>query len=44
MEMKPKIKHKKRGLVSFANNGNNQHGSQVNLPCFNAIILEVILC
>lgn len=28
MEMKPKIKHKKKGLISFANNGNNLHGSQ----------------
>ncbi len=29
MELKPKIKHKKKGLISFANNGSNMHGSQV---------------
>lgn len=27
-EMKPRIKHKKRGTVSMANNGDNLHGSQ----------------
>lgn len=27
-EMKPRVKHKKRGTVSMVNNGNNQHGSQ----------------
>ena len=34
MEMKPKIKHTKRGLISFVNNGNNQHGSQVNIAFY----------
>ena len=29
MEMKPRIKHTKKGLVSYVNNGNHQHGSQV---------------
>ena len=28
--MKPRIKHKKRGTVSMANNGDNLHGSQVS--------------
>eukprot|EP00794_Sanderia_malayensis_P000555 gene555-1212_t len=28
MELKPKIRHKKKGLISFANNGSNMHGSQ----------------
>ena len=28
-EMKPKIKHKKRGLISMVDNGHHQHGSQV---------------
>ena len=31
MEVKPKIRHNKKGLISFANNGNNQHGSQVSM-------------
>ena len=34
MELKPKIKHTKRGLISFVNNGNNQHGSQVRIQEF----------
>ncbi len=29
-EIKPRIKHKKRGTVSMANNGDNLHGSQVS--------------
>ena len=29
-ETKPRIKHKKRGTVSMANNGDNLHGSQVS--------------
>ena len=29
-EAKPRIKHKKRGTVSMANNGDNLHGSQVS--------------
>ena len=28
-EIKPRIKHKKKGTVSMANNGDNLHGSQV---------------
>lgn len=30
-ETKPRIKHKKRGTVSMANNGDGLHGSQVSL-------------
>lgn len=29
-EKVPRIKHKKKGTVSMVNNGNDQHGSQVN--------------
>lgn len=29
METVPRIKHRKRGLISMVNNGNNGHGSQV---------------
>ena len=29
-EIKPRIKHKKKGTVSMANNGDNLHGSQVS--------------
>ena len=29
-ETKPRIKHKKKGTVSMANNGDNLHGSQVS--------------
>lgn len=28
LELKPRIKHKNRGIISFVNNGNNAHGSQ----------------
>ena len=28
-EVKPRMKHKKKGTVSMANNGDNLHGSQV---------------
>lgn len=37
-ETKPRIKHKKRGTVSMANNGDNLHGSQVNAR------LQIIIC
>lgn len=40
-EKVPRIKHKKKGTVSMVNNGNDQHGSQVNksvsLGSFNLI-------
>lgn len=29
-EKAPRIKHRKKGTVSMVNNGNDQHGSQVN--------------
>ena len=29
-ETKPRLKHKSRGTVSMANNGDNLHGSQVS--------------
>ena len=29
MEVSPRIKHKKRGLLSMVNNGSGMHGSQV---------------
>jgi cyclophilin family peptidyl-prolyl cis-trans isomerase len=33
-EVKPVLKHKKRGTLSMVNNGNNMHGSQVgNFVC-----------
>ena len=43
-EIKPRIKHKKRGTVSMANNGDNLHGSQVS-SCylFNFILLNINL-
>lgn len=31
MEQVPRIKHKKRGLLSMVNNGSGMHGSQVEL-------------
>jgi len=37
MEIKPKIKHTRKGLVSFVNNGNNQHGSQFFVTLANAL-------
>ena len=30
-EVKPRLKHTKKGLVSMVNDGNNMHGSQVSL-------------
>ena len=29
MEVSPRVKHKKRGLLSMVNNGSGMHGSQV---------------
>ena len=29
LEPKPRIKHKTKGTISFVNNGNDKHGSQV---------------
>lgn len=34
-EKAPRIKHRKKGTVSMVNNGNDQHGSQVNGPFHN---------
>ena len=31
MEVSPRIKHTKAGMVSMVNNGNNMHGSQVRV-------------
>jgi len=30
-ETKPRIRHQTKGTISFVNNGNNSHGSQVIL-------------
>ena len=37
-EVKPRIKHKKRGTVSMANNGDNLHGSQVSCKTANLFL------
>ena len=29
LETKPRIRHQTKGTISFVNNGNNMHGSQV---------------
>ncbi len=31
MEVKPRIKHKKKGTLSMVNNGSDMHGSQVRI-------------
>lgn len=35
-ETKPRLKHKSRGTVSMANNGDNLHGSQVSCSALGA--------
>ena len=35
-ETKPRLKHKSRGTVSMANNGDNLHGSQVSWSALGA--------
>ena len=39
MEAKPRIKHKKKGTLSMVNNGNDMHGSQVEMIAFYREIL-----
>lgn len=41
-EKNPRIKHRKKGTVSMVNNGNNQHGSQVNSTSTCISILVVV--
>ena len=39
-EIKPRIKHTRRGLVSMVNDGNGMHGSQVcSIGCYLITIL-----
>ena len=40
-EKAPRIKHRKKGTVSMVNNGNDQHGSQVNKMYIHTVVCPV---
>jgi len=43
-ELKPRIKHTKRGQISMVNNGSNMHGSQVGDALFTMCKFSMLHC
>ena len=43
LELKPRIKHRTKGTISFVNNGNDMHGSQVSF-IYVSIPIRFFLC